>query len=74
MPVLRLLVQTADLEKSGQDLRSNAVMAPNPVSGSVAGQDVVMESGMCTPFPGESQRDCRVGDAGMGNNSGSQPP
>ena len=55
LPVLRLLVQIADLEEHGQNLRSNAVIAPNPVSGSVAGQDVVMESGKCspcTPFPG----------------------
>ena len=70
MPTLRLLVQTADREEYGQDLRSNAVIALNPVSGGVAGQDVVMESGMCTPFPGESQRDCRIGDARMGNDSG----
>ena len=25
---------------------------------------------MCTPFPGEPQRDCRAGNAGMGNDSG----
>ena len=25
---------------------------------------------MCTPIPGEPQRDCRAGNAGIGNDSG----
>ena len=48
----------------------NKAVAPNLGFGGSTGQDVVLRSGMCTPFSGGPQRDSRMGEAGMVLDSG----